>query len=273
MSLRPTLEIRGLSGHPASAPSGRSAALACNPLRRKIGGLLVGGGPAGQQCERGGRGGPLGGVDEQLPARSAARSSALEQQSSRPRRDGRSAFAGRVAADVVRTPLRTERITEGGQLPDQVLQILVVGVTAGFGPQDRDRRGHAVQPVTAIQSEYNLWWRRPEQASSPRAQNSASGSSRSARSAKASSPAPSTPPPPSPPTTFAPKSHDSPAKRSNTTSPSSKKSGPSPPPRASRPDNRPGLAARPAAVDRAYLRHNQSRPARGEPRGRRRHPQ
>jgi aryl-alcohol dehydrogenase-like predicted oxidoreductase len=24
------------------------------------------------------------------------------------------------------------------------------------------RRAHAVQPVTAIQSEYNLWWRRPE---------------------------------------------------------------------------------------------------------------
>jgi aryl-alcohol dehydrogenase-like predicted oxidoreductase len=25
------------------------------------------------------------------------------------------------------------------------------------------RRAHAVQPVTAIQSEYNLWWRRPEE--------------------------------------------------------------------------------------------------------------
>ncbi len=25
------------------------------------------------------------------------------------------------------------------------------------------RRAHAVQPITAIQSEYNLWWRRPEQ--------------------------------------------------------------------------------------------------------------
>ena len=24
------------------------------------------------------------------------------------------------------------------------------------------RRGHAVQPVTAVQSEYSLWWRRPE---------------------------------------------------------------------------------------------------------------
>ena len=27
---------------------------------------------------------------------------------------------------------------------------------------DTIRRAHAVQPVTAIQSEYNLWWRRPE---------------------------------------------------------------------------------------------------------------
>src|SRR5207244_6323093 len=25
------------------------------------------------------------------------------------------------------------------------------------------RRAHAVQPVTAIQSEYSLWWRRPEE--------------------------------------------------------------------------------------------------------------
>jgi aryl-alcohol dehydrogenase-like predicted oxidoreductase len=29
--------------------------------------------------------------------------------------------------------------------------------------EDTVRRAHAVQPVTAIQSEYNLWWRRPEQ--------------------------------------------------------------------------------------------------------------
>ena len=27
---------------------------------------------------------------------------------------------------------------------------------------DTIRRAHAVQPVTAVQSEYNLWWRRPE---------------------------------------------------------------------------------------------------------------
>ena len=27
---------------------------------------------------------------------------------------------------------------------------------------DTIRRAHAVQPVAALQSEYNLWWRRPE---------------------------------------------------------------------------------------------------------------
>ncbi len=29
------------------------------------------------------------------------------------------------------------------------------------------RRAHAVQPVTAVQSEYSLWWRRPEEALLP----------------------------------------------------------------------------------------------------------
>jgi aryl-alcohol dehydrogenase-like predicted oxidoreductase len=29
------------------------------------------------------------------------------------------------------------------------------------GP-DTIRRAHAVQPVTAVQSEYSLWWREPE---------------------------------------------------------------------------------------------------------------
>jgi aryl-alcohol dehydrogenase-like predicted oxidoreductase len=29
--------------------------------------------------------------------------------------------------------------------------------------EDTIRRAHDVQPVTAIQSEYNLWWRRHEQ--------------------------------------------------------------------------------------------------------------
>ena len=29
------------------------------------------------------------------------------------------------------------------------------------------RRAHAVQPVTAVQSEYSLWWRRPEASFGP----------------------------------------------------------------------------------------------------------
>ena len=29
------------------------------------------------------------------------------------------------------------------------------------------RRAHAIQPVTALQSEYSLWWRRPEEAVLP----------------------------------------------------------------------------------------------------------
>jgi aryl-alcohol dehydrogenase-like predicted oxidoreductase len=33
------------------------------------------------------------------------------------------------------------------------------------------RRAHAVQPVTAIQNEYSLWWRRPEEEVLPRLKN------------------------------------------------------------------------------------------------------
>ena len=32
---------------------------------------------------------------------------------------------------------------------------------------DSIRRAHAVQPVAALQSEYSLWWREPEQATLP----------------------------------------------------------------------------------------------------------
>ena len=52
------------------------------------------------------------------------------------------------------------------------------------------RRAHAVQPVTALQSEYSLWWRKPEAGNHPHcSKSSASASSLTARSAKASSPA------------------------------------------------------------------------------------
>ena len=49
------------------------------------------------------------------------------------------------------------------------------------------RRAHAVQPVTALQSEYSLWWREPEaDSAADAARSSASGSCPSARWARAS---------------------------------------------------------------------------------------
>ena len=48
------------------------------------------------------------------------------------------------------------------------------------------RRAHAVQPVTALQSEYSLWWREPEEEIFRRWRNWGSASFRSARSARAS---------------------------------------------------------------------------------------
>ena len=51
------------------------------------------------------------------------------------------------------------------------------------------RRAHAVQPVTALQSEYSLWWREPEaEVLADAARSSASASCPSARWARASSP-------------------------------------------------------------------------------------
>jgi aryl-alcohol dehydrogenase-like predicted oxidoreductase len=48
-----------------------------------------------------------------------------------------------------------------------VKDLITAGKVKHFGmseaAEDTIRRAHAVQPVTAIQSEYNLWWRRPEQ--------------------------------------------------------------------------------------------------------------
>ena len=53
------------------------------------------------------------------------------------------------------------------------------------------RRAHAVQPVTALQSEYSLWWREPEQEILPLVEELVA-SCRSARWEKAFSPARST---------------------------------------------------------------------------------
>jgi aryl-alcohol dehydrogenase-like predicted oxidoreductase len=48
-----------------------------------------------------------------------------------------------------------------------VKQLIAQGKVKHFGMSEAGvgtiRRAHAVQPVTAVQSEYSLWWRRPEQ--------------------------------------------------------------------------------------------------------------
>src|SRR5215216_7624723 len=48
-----------------------------------------------------------------------------------------------------------------------VKELIAAGKVQHFGLSEAAagtiRRAHAVQPVTAVQSEYSLWWRRPEQ--------------------------------------------------------------------------------------------------------------
>src|SRR5712664_1192064 len=48
-----------------------------------------------------------------------------------------------------------------------VKELIAQGKVKHFGMSEAGvrtiRRGHAVQPVTAVQSEYSLWWRRPEE--------------------------------------------------------------------------------------------------------------
>src|SRR5215471_12001846 len=50
---------------------------------------------------------------------------------------------------------------------EAVKELIQVGKVKHFGLSEAGaqtiRRAHAIQPVTALQSEYSLWWRRPEQ--------------------------------------------------------------------------------------------------------------
>jgi aryl-alcohol dehydrogenase-like predicted oxidoreductase len=52
------------------------------------------------------------------------------------------------------------------EIAGAVKDLITAGKVKHFGlseaAENTIRRAHAVQPVTAIQSEYNLWWRRPE---------------------------------------------------------------------------------------------------------------
>jgi aryl-alcohol dehydrogenase-like predicted oxidoreductase len=53
------------------------------------------------------------------------------------------------------------------EIAGAVKELITAGKVKYFGmseaAEETIRRAHAVQPVTAIQSEYSLWWRRPEQ--------------------------------------------------------------------------------------------------------------
>ena len=55
--------------------------------------------------------------------------------------------AGSVAADVVIAPFRPELLAPGGKFTDEVLEVLVVRIAAGFGPKDRDDRVGSDIPV------------------------------------------------------------------------------------------------------------------------------
>jgi aryl-alcohol dehydrogenase-like predicted oxidoreductase len=54
---------------------------------------------------------------------------------------------------------------------DTVKELIAAGKVRHFGLSEAGvqtiRRAHAVQPVTALQSEYSLWWREPEEAILP----------------------------------------------------------------------------------------------------------
>ena len=53
------------------------------------------------------------------------------------------------------------------ELVGAVKGLIEAGKVKHFGMSEASaatiRRAHAVQPVTAVQSEYSLWWRRPEE--------------------------------------------------------------------------------------------------------------
>ena len=159
-----------------------------------------------------------------------------------------------------------------------VKELIEAGKVRHFGLSEAGvrtiRRAHAVQPVTALQSEYSLFWREPEAEIlptleelgigfvpfSPLGRGFLTGQHRpdAPRSARATS---------------APPSPASPPRRAQANQALvdlltrvAERQG-----RHARP-GRAGLAARPAAVDRADPRHPPARAARGEPRRRRPRP-
>ena len=161
--------------------------------------------------------------------------------------------------------------------PARCKELIAEGKVKHFGLSEAGvqtiRRAHAVQPVTALQSEYSLWWREPEDGDpADAARSSGSASCRSARSARASSPARSTRTrpfdeqrlPQHRPALHAGGAQGEPGARRAA----------SPDRRAEERDagaDRARLAARAEAVDRADPGHDEAAPPRGEHRrGRRR---
>jgi pyridoxine 4-dehydrogenase len=88
----------------------------------------------------------------------------------------------RAVADAALQRLRTDRIDLFYQhrvdrnvpiedVAGTVKELIAAGKVKHFGLSEASaetiRRAHAVQPVTAVQSEYSLWWREPETAILP----------------------------------------------------------------------------------------------------------
>ena len=149
-----------------------------------------------------------------------------------------------------------------------VKELVEAGKVTHFGlseaAADTIRRAHAVHPVTAVQSEYSLWWREREHDVIPVLDELGIGLVPYSPLAEASSPAPSTPPPRSPPATSGPASPASNTTRCPPTSLSSRCWTTSPPPPVPPAHRSPSRGSSPNAVDRAHPRHQATRPARGE---------
>jgi aryl-alcohol dehydrogenase-like predicted oxidoreductase len=75
-------------------------------------------------------------------------------------------------AEVYGPFINEELVGEAPRRPDRggrrrVKELIEAGKVKHFGMSEAAagtiRRAHAVQPVSAVQSEYSLWWRRPEE--------------------------------------------------------------------------------------------------------------
>ena len=149
-----------------------------------------------------------------------------------------------------------------------VRDLIDVGKVRHFGLSEAGvqviRRAHAVQPVTALQSEYSLWWREPEAQIlptlrelgigfvpfSPLGKGVLTGTITSTTSFAESDLRGSLP-------RFTPKARP-PPRRSSTCSPRSRPARAPPPPRS------PWRGCWPSTLDRAHPRHHQGSPPAGE---------